>query len=113
MLDNNRDRGRIKWTALMLPEHIEKLREWQEEDNKIKRPELDGFELELIADEIERAHKSKSTIKLTYWRDGLLKDDYGVPIEINMTSKTIVIYDPFGTTRYPFDEIVAVSLITD
>ncbi len=27
-----RDRGNIKWTAMMLPEHVKLLREWQEQD---------------------------------------------------------------------------------
>jgi YolD-like protein. len=27
-----RDRGRIKWSAMMLPEHVKMLREWAEEE---------------------------------------------------------------------------------
>ena len=55
--------------------------------------------------------KSKTTIKLTYWRDGHIKDDYGKVIEIDTKSQTIVVDDPFSTIRYKFNEIVAVSLI--
>lgn len=106
-----KDRGGVKWQGMMLTEHNTLLKKWKEENKWIERPKLDEFELTAIADEIERAHKSKTTIKLIYWRDGYLKDDYGVPIEIDTRSQTIVIDDPFGTTRYPFDEIVAVSLI--
>lgn len=29
-----RDRGNIKWTAMMLPEHLKLLREWQEEEER-------------------------------------------------------------------------------
>lgn len=29
-----RDRGNIKWTAMMLPEHLKLLREWQEEEGR-------------------------------------------------------------------------------
>lgn len=76
----------------------------------IDRPELE-CELTLIADEVGRAHKSKTTIKLTYWPDGYLNRDYGIPIDIDSKLQTIVIDDPYGTTRYQFDEIVAVSLI--
>ena len=96
---------------MMLPEHVGMLRDWIENNEKVEKPLLNDFELELISDEIGRAYKSKSTIRLTYWRDGYLKDDYGIVIEINATSKTIVIDDPFGTNRYKFDEIVAVTLI--
>lgn len=112
MLENVRDRGNKKWAmAMMLPEHVEKLKDWHEEDNRTDKPQLDDWELEQIADEIERAFKGKGSIKLTYWRDGYLKKDYGKVIEIDLSRKTIVLDDPFTTTRYPFNEITAVQII--
>ena len=57
MLDNIRDRGTKKWTAMMLPEHLKELRIWENENKMVKRPELEEFELTLIAEEVERAHK--------------------------------------------------------
>lgn len=94
-----------------MSEHVAKLKEW-EEGNYVPDPNSYEFELiTAIAEEIERAYKGKSTIKLTYWHNGELKDDYGVPIEINVKNKLIVIDDPFGTTRYLFNEIVAVSIV--
>lgn len=107
-----KDRGGMKWQGMMLTEHVNILKEWEKENEMVERPELDEFELTAIAEEVERAYNSKATIKLTYWREGYLKNDYGVPIDIDTNSQTIVIDDPFGTTRYPFSEIVAVSLIT-
>jgi len=41
-----RDRGRIKWTAMMLPEHVRLLREWQEEEGHTKPVEVDEQQLE-------------------------------------------------------------------
>ncbi|MFJ7934365.1 YolD-like family protein [Sporosarcina sp. NPDC096371] len=105
------DRGNIKWRGMMLTEHTKRINSWLEDDKKTEKPQLDDLELGLIADEIERAYKSRTTIKLTYWRGGYLDDDYGKIIEINTTNHTLVLDDPFSTTRYPFDEIVAVSLI--
>lgn len=113
MMDNIKDRGNKKWQGLILTEHAALIREWEEECLRDERPKLDEWELTLIADEIERAHKNKATIKLTYWREGYLKDDYGNVIDIDKLSQTIVLDDPFSTTRYSFSEIVAVSLITD
>ena len=106
-----RDRGNIKWQGMMLPEHTKGINSWQEDNKRTEKPQLEDYELELIADEIQRAFKSKSTIKLTYWRDGYIKDDYGIVIEINLLNKTIVLDDPFSTTRYEFSEIAAVLLI--
>lgn len=106
-----KDRGNIKWQGMMLTEHVDLLNEFNKEYRSIKGPVLDEYELTLIAEEIERAFKSKSTIKLTYWLDGKLLDDYGVPIKIDTINKKLVIDDPFGTTTYSFDEIVAASLV--
>ncbi|MFX3674835.1 MAG: YolD-like family protein [Paenisporosarcina sp.] len=41
-----RDRGRIKWTAMMLPEHVRLLREWQEEEGHTKSVEVDEQQFE-------------------------------------------------------------------
>lgn len=41
-----RDRGRIKWTAMMLPEHVKMLREWQQEEGRVKAVEVDEQQLE-------------------------------------------------------------------
>ena len=105
------DRGNIKWTAMMLPEHVGLLRDWHDENEVTKRPELDEFELTLLAEEIERAHKGKSDVKLTHWKDGRLIEDYGKVMTIDTSSKTIVLDDPFGTKRYDFADITAVSII--
>ena len=36
-----RDRGRKKWTAMMLPEHITKLRDWVGKDSYEEKPAID------------------------------------------------------------------------
>ncbi|TFI48759.1 YolD-like family protein, partial [Diaphorobacter sp. DS2] len=35
-----RDRGRIKWTSMMLPEHVKLLRDWAKEDTYEQKREL-------------------------------------------------------------------------
>ncbi|WP_456282928.1 YolD-like family protein [Bacillus sp. JZ34] len=44
--DNLKDRGSIKWTAMMLPEHVSLLRELESNQNKVKRPVLDMSQIE-------------------------------------------------------------------
>ncbi|MGO0739329.1 YolD-like family protein, partial [Bacillus licheniformis] len=44
--DNLKDRGSIKWTAMMLPEHVSLLRELESRQNKVKRPVLDLSQIE-------------------------------------------------------------------
>ena len=51
--ENIRDRGTKKWTAIMLPAHIEELRNWMDKDHFIERPELTDWDLQSIQEEIE------------------------------------------------------------
>ncbi|WP_335869847.1 YolD-like family protein [Bacillus sp. 2205SS5-2] len=41
-----RDRGRMKWTSMMLPEHVKLLRDWSKEDSFEKEKEIDEQQLE-------------------------------------------------------------------
>ncbi|MBS4217233.1 YolD-like family protein [Bacillus sp. FJAT-49711] len=43
-----RDRGRIKWNSLMLPEHVTMLRKWAEEDTYEEEKQLDEQRLEML-----------------------------------------------------------------
>ncbi|GKV67616.1 hypothetical protein NCCP2716_01140 [Sporosarcina sp. NCCP-2716] len=54
-----RGRDRNKWTAIMLPEHIAKLREWQAEDDKLPQPVLSEFDLEEIQTLFESARMKR------------------------------------------------------
>ncbi|GGF15217.1 hypothetical protein GCM10010954_12290 [Halobacillus andaensis] len=40
-MENTSDRGKIKWTSLMLPEHVEMVKETYKEQNKVEKPLLD------------------------------------------------------------------------
>jgi hypothetical protein len=60
------DRGNIKWTAMMLPEHVELLREWQKEDKYQVSPELDEQRLEEMNEIIQEAMAFHEYLSFTY-----------------------------------------------
>lgn len=64
----NKDRGVIKWTAMMLPEHVKLLREWQEEDVLVTQPQLDEAQLEQINANLQRAYIEHCPIQLKVWK---------------------------------------------
>ena len=66
----NRDRGTIKWNAMMLTEHVKLLREWKEEDRRTERPELDEWALQEMNTQIEAAYQYQLPIQLTIWKEG-------------------------------------------
>jgi hypothetical protein len=63
-----RDRGRIKWTSMMLPEHVKMLRDWAQEDEEEKEKELDEQQLELMNETIFEAMEFNRPVAITYYR---------------------------------------------
>lgn len=62
-----RDRGRIKWTAMMLPEHVKLLRDWVKEDSYEQKKELDEQELERINDIAAEAMELNENVMITHF----------------------------------------------
>lgn len=61
-----KDRGNIKWTAMMLPEHVELLREWKKEDEYKIRPEIDEQRLEEMNEIIHDSMEFHECLLFTY-----------------------------------------------
>lgn len=65
-----RDRGSKKWTSLMLPEHVEALKRWDDERQLEKPPgERMDWELEELQMVIERAYRHQHIVSITVYRD--------------------------------------------
>ncbi|PIC88003.1 hypothetical protein CSV72_02310 [Sporosarcina sp. P20a] len=110
-MEGNRDRGNIKWTSLFIPEHLERLREWQAEDDYIEQPQMDQFDWDNIQETLEMALKRQCETEIRTWQDGKITYYQGKIKEINIHSKTVVIEDPFGRDRRPVIEIVSVQCL--
>lgn len=63
------DRGHKKWTALMLPEHKELLREWVDHQEDIEMPVLDDDRIEELNNIISICLNQKTPAKITYFKD--------------------------------------------
>ncbi|MET3658413.1 YolD-like family protein [Sporosarcina psychrophila] len=104
-----RDRGNIKWTAMMLSEHVAELQRWQNEDNYEERPQLDDFDLQAIQYEIEVAKKRECAVHVSLWDKGKSVFYMGVITEINAESMWITVDSPFGMDRMPVNDIISVQ----
>ncbi|WP_147533866.1 YolD-like family protein [Bacillus marasmi] len=62
-----RDRGRIKWTSMMLPEHVKMLRDWVKEDSFEYRKQLDEQQLEQMNDTISSAMEFDQLVTITHY----------------------------------------------
>ncbi|WPP35370.1 YolD-like family protein [Bacillus sonorensis] len=66
--DNLKDRGSIKWTAMMLPEHVGLLRELESNQNKVKRPVLDMSQIEDMERVICEAMEFNSPVRFAVFK---------------------------------------------
>ena len=64
-----RDRGRIKWNSLMLPEHVTMLREWAAEETKEQRKQLDEQKLELLNEIAGKAMECGKEVLITHFKN--------------------------------------------
>ncbi|MBM7648069.1 hypothetical protein JOC78_001009 [Bacillus ectoiniformans] len=65
-----RDRGTIKWTAMMLPEHVQLLREWMEKEEEEPPKELDEQKLEEMNEKAAEAMESNLAVMVIYYDHG-------------------------------------------
>jgi hypothetical protein len=64
-----RDRGRIKWVSMMLPEHIKLLRDWVKEDQYEEQKEMDEQQLELMNATLSEAIEFDQFVTITHFRN--------------------------------------------
>ncbi|MBD3109585.1 YolD-like family protein [Bacillus sp. AGMB 02131] len=62
-----KDRGKIKWVSMMLPEHVQMLREWAEEDANEERIFLDEQQVEEINHTIAEAMEHQLLVAISYY----------------------------------------------
>ncbi|MCP3025985.1 YolD-like family protein [Halobacillus sp. A5] len=60
------DRGTIKWTSLMMPEHVEMVQEVFKEQTKEEKPVLDEQQIQDHAFTLEMAIKDNLTVEIKY-----------------------------------------------
>ncbi|SHH87899.1 YolD-like family protein [Virgibacillus chiguensis] len=98
------DRGTIKWTSIMMPEHIEMLQEmWEEQDYKEKLI-LDEQQQEEINNKLLMAGVNDLTVELKYFNKHDFYKVKGKITSINKQNKYINIVGQ----RLPFECIMDV-----
>lgn len=100
-----KDRGTIKWTAMMLPEHVQMLRDWQSHERSDVRPALDDSDLEILFEEIQLAYKRRCLIEIRIWQREA-KSFTGIVTAIDLRHKLLFLDSSGSTVKFSFDDIV-------
>ncbi|WP_229105454.1 YolD-like family protein [Bacillus paralicheniformis] len=119
--DNLKDRGAIKWTAMMLPEHVGLLRELESNQNKVKRPVLDMSQIEDMEMIISEAMELNTQVQFTIFKPlpflngadtGELINIEGKIHYINHIRKVFHVVDSKGVTNLiKFEDVVGIEQI--
>lgn len=88
------DRGTMKWVSLMLPEHVELLKEVFVEQKE--KPILDEQKMSEIDKTLKYALKNRINIKMTYFNDGDYSTLSGKLAEIDQWRGYIVLRNEDG-----------------
>lgn len=91
-----RDRGRIKWTSMMLPEHVKLLRDWAQEDEYQKEKQLDEQQLERLNETILEAMEYNHPVSITHYRQRKYELVIGKIHYWNELGQKLHIVDKFG-----------------
>lgn len=91
-----RDRGRIKWTSMMLPEHVKMLRDWAREDEEEKERELDEQQLEQMNETVLEAMEFNHPVAITYYRQRKYELVVGTIHYLDEIPGRIHVVDSFG-----------------
>lgn len=99
------DRGAKKWTSLMLPEHVEALKELFATYDHQQKPILDEQEMQVNAYKLRTALVSQQIIEVTYFKDHHFHVVLGEVKEIELEKRYVIVKE----RRIKLDDIVQVS----
>ncbi|KAB2333765.1 YolD-like family protein [Bacillus mesophilum] len=109
-----RDRGRIKWTAMMLPEHVKMLRDWAAEDQYEQKKELDEQEVERLNEVLAEAMEFNRNVVITHYRRQKYELTMGTIHFWDEMNKRLHIVDRFHEIhRIDLSSVVDVRLADD
>ena len=101
----NKDRGTIKWTSLMLPEHVQRLRAWENELQDTPPKEKADWELEALHETIQRAYELKMPITFTLYQQNTWQTINGFITTIDVLKKHLLLETDTTVKAVPFQVI--------
>ncbi|WP_134163559.1 YolD-like family protein [Evansella clarkii] len=108
-MSKNKDRGTIKWTAMMLPEHVAMLRDWHHEQRKVPKPALEEQQYEEFSYTIAEAMEYNNELTITYWKNGFYEEYTGQVHYADPVTKRLHMKKNEDIEYIPIDCIVAIK----
>lgn len=106
-----RDRGLMKWQGMMLPEHVEMLRELDIDLNRERKPLLDEYQIQEFEEKLHYAIAFNYPVKLSVWQEGFTHELEVHVHYIDSLKKQIRALDKEECHRIDFGDIVGVEVL--
>ncbi|WP_165571599.1 YolD-like family protein [Cytobacillus praedii] len=105
-----KDRGTIKWTAMMLPEHVQSLKDALVDEHRVEQPELDEQAIEEFELIICEAMESNETLNIEVFENGFSNIITGTVHYINSMKSQILVQDTKGYIHHiPFKLLINIQ----
>lgn len=95
-----RDRGTIKWTSMMLPEHLTQLKQDLLDVSKIEKPSLDAQQIEEMDILVSEALEFNKELVLKLFNNGFVENVTGRVHYINFEEQKLHVKDQNDNTVY-------------
>ncbi|MCY7933821.1 YolD-like family protein [Bacillus spizizenii] len=95
-----RDRGTIKWTSMMLPEHLTQLKQDLIDISKIEKPSLDDQQIEEMDLLVSEALEFNKELKFKLFNNGFVENVNGRVHYINFEQHRLHVKDQNDNTIY-------------
>ncbi|GLO66110.1 YolD-like family protein [Oceanobacillus kimchii] len=108
------DRGSIKWTAMMMPEHIEMLKDLKKEQIKVKKPVIDEQKQEEINFQLKMGFKDNLLVEIKYYENGHFLTFKGYIQKMNYENRLIEVTEEIYERefmRIKYEDILDVFIV--
>ncbi|HEX7063724.1 MAG TPA: YolD-like family protein [Bacillales bacterium] len=101
------DRGSIKWSSLMLPEHRERLSDWYKEQDNIAKPQLDEQKKEEMNRLLAEAVAENQKVRVTCHKNHHLHQVTGFIKKPDPVKRAFQMIDDSGETSWiSLDDVI-------
>lgn len=108
MNNGYQDRGNKKWSAMLLPEHRERLRQMAEDEQKVIKPRLDADQWEDLNYKLQAALIEKRIVTITHFKHDALVNVVGIISKCDLINRMLHVQEDEHLIKIKLSNIIEV-----
>lgn len=85
------DRGRIKWSPFLIPQHKKRIAQWYEAETDVNKPEFDEQFFEQLQETIVKALEGGAEVSVTYHASKRFSTVNGVILKVDPFTREMIL----------------------